>query len=56
MPAATPPLMGGTGATEGTGQGPEHRNTVYLPSDDPFHIDFTNDIVPAVLTNEHIPH
>jgi hypothetical protein len=47
--------MGGTGATEGAGQGHEYRNTVYLPSDDPFHIDFTNDIVPAVLTDEHIP-
>jgi hypothetical protein len=59
MPAATPPLMGGTGGVHGredAGQGGEYRNTVYLASDDPFHIDFTDEIVPAVLTNEDIPH
>jgi hypothetical protein len=44
--------MGGMG---GAGEGREHRNNIYLPSDDPFHIDITDDTVPAVLTNEHPP-
>jgi hypothetical protein len=47
--------MGGMGGMGGAGEGREHRNNIYLPSDDPFHIDITDDTVPAVLTNEDTP-
>jgi hypothetical protein len=42
-----PPGLGGMGGMGG-GQQREHRNTTYIPSDDPFRMKF-DDVAPAVI-------
>jgi hypothetical protein len=40
--------MGGAGAMGGRGGQKDHRNGVFIPSDDPFRVTFT-DVTPPVL-------
>ena len=54
MPGGGMP-MGGMGGMGTGGKDREHRNNIYLPSDDPFHVDISDEVVPAVLTNEDTP-
>ncbi|MDT7664935.1 MAG: hypothetical protein QOD04_4491, partial [Pseudonocardiales bacterium] len=41
--------MGGPGAG---GQDREHRNTTFIPSDEPYVVDLDDDVVPAVLDDD----
>ncbi|HEV7788180.1 MAG TPA: hypothetical protein VGP05_04140 [Pseudonocardia sp.] len=56
----TPGTGGGTGggmpmggpATGAGGQDREHRNTTFIPSDEPYVVDLDDDVVPAVLDDD----